>query len=225
MTRTFRTAVFTLALTALAWPAMAQDADRKVEGGGIAVEGWKGKVDAGAAAKGMTLEHSKFAASGDDMHLTIGPAAIYWKDGDSTSGDYTVSATFTEAKPSAGHPHPYGLFIGGRDLETDAPTLLYCIAYSNGSYLVRGFAGGKVVNVARRAPHDAVAKPGADGSVRQSIAWTVNGGTATCSINGQAVGAFDAATLAGQGFTSTDGVYGIRVSHNLDVVVSDYGKK
>lgn len=225
MTRSIRTAALTLALTALAWPAMAQDADRKVDGGGIAVDGWQGRIDAAAAAKGMTLEHSKFAASGDELHLTIGPAAIYWKDGDTASGNYTVSATFKEAKPDTGHPHPYGLFIGGRDLDTDTPTFLYCTAYSNGSYLVRGFAAGKVITVARRAPHDAVAQPGADDSVAQAIAWTVDNGTATCSINGQAVGSFDAATLAGQGFASTDGAYGLRVSHNLDVVVSNYGKK
>ena len=218
-------AVLTLALAGLAAPAMAQDADRKVEGGGIAVDGWKGKVDAAAAAKGMTLKDSKFAEADKDLHLTVGPAAIYWKDGDSASGDYTVAATFKEPKPTGDHPHPYGLFIGGKDLETDTPTLLYCVAYSSGTYLVRGFAGGKVVTVSRRAPHDAVAKPAADGSVVQAISWTVKDGAATCSINGQAVGTFDKAALAGQGFTSTDGAYGIRVSHNVDVIVSGYGKK
>jgi hypothetical protein len=218
-------AVLTIALAALASPAMAQDADRKVEGGGIAVEGWKGKIDAGAAKKGMTLADSKFAASGDDLHLTIGPAAFYWKDANTAKGSYTISATFKEPKPSERHPHPYGLFIGGKDLESDAPNLVYCLAYSNGTYLVRGFAGGKVVNVAARAPHDAVAKPAADGSVAQSIAWTVKDGTATCSINGQAIGTFNAETLALQGISTTDGIYGIRASHNLDVIISGFGKK
>lgn len=218
-------AVFSLALAGLAAPAMAQDADRKVEGGGIAVDGWRGKIDAPAAAKGLTLSDSKFAKSGDDLHLTIGPAAFYWKDGDSASGSYTISATFTEAKPTAGHPHPYGLFIGGNDLDSDAPTALYCVAYSSGQALVRGFAKGKVVNVAPRAANDAVNKPGADGSVTQAIAWVVTPESATCTINGKAVGTFDKATLTGQGFASTDGAYGIRVSHNVDVVVSGYGKK
>ena len=217
-------AVLTLALAALASPAMAQDADRKVEGGGIAVDGWKGKIDAAAAKKGMSLADSKFAQSGDDLHLTIGPAAFYWKDANTAKGDYTISATFKEPKPSAQHPHPYGLFIGGKDMETDAPSAVYCLAYSNGTYLVRGFAAGKVVNVAARAPHDAVAKPEADGSVTQSVAWVVKDGAATCSINGQAVGTFDAATMTGHGL-ATDGIYGIRASHNLDVIVSGFGKK
>ena len=218
-------AVLTLAVLTIASPAFAQDADRKVDGGGISVNGWKGRIDAAATAKGMSLNNSKFAESGKDLHLTVGPAAFYWKDGDKASGTYTVSASFKEPKPSGNHPHPYGLFIGGKDLETDTPTALYCIAYSNGTYLVRGFAAGKVVNVAPRAANEAVAKPAADGSVTQAIAWSVRPGSATCTVNGQAVATVDGATLAGQGFTSTDGVYGIRVSHNLDIIVAGYGKK
>lgn len=217
---------FVLALT-LAAPAFAyaQDADRTIAGGGISVAGWKGKVDAAAAKAGKTVNDSKFAKSGEDLHLTIGPAAYYWKDGDTAKGNFTVGASFKEAKPNAAHPHPYGVFIGGKDLETDAPTMVYCVAYSTGQVLVRGFAAGKVVNIAPRAAHAAVAKPGADGSVTQNIAWTVKDGVATCSVNGQAVATVDGATLAGHGITSVDGPYGIRASHNLDVVVSGFGKK
>jgi len=212
---------------ALAVPglALAQDADRKVAGGGIAVAGWKGKIDAAATKKGLTLNDSKFAKSGDELHLTIGPAAYYWNDSNTARGNFTVGATFKEAKPSAGHPHPYGIFIGGKDLETDAPTMVYCVAYSSGQYLVRGFAAGKVVNIAARAAHDAVAKPGADGSVTQNIQWTVKDGVASCSVNGQVVATVDGATLAGHGITSVDGPFGIRASHNLDVVVTGFGKK
>jgi len=216
---------FALAI-ALAVPgvALAQDADRKVAGGGIAVTGWKGKIDAGAVKKGLTINDSKFAKAGNDLHLTIGPAAFYWNDANKASGNYTITATFKEAKPDAGHPHPYGLFIGGKDLETDAPNLLYCLAYSNGNYLVRGFMGGKVETLtARGASHAAVNKATPDG-VTQTIAWIVKDGTASCSINGQVVATYDQAALAGK-LASTDGVYGIRVSHNVDVVVSGFGKK
>lgn len=225
--------VFALAL-AVPGVALAQDADRKVTGGGIAVDGWKGKIDAGAVKKGLTINDSKFAKAGDDLHLTIGPAAFYWNDANKASGNYTVSATFKEAKPDAGHPHPYGIFIGGKDLDTDAPNLVYCLAYSNGTYLVRGFSGGKVVNFAPApgangrvtpAAHAAVNKAGADG-VTQTIAWTVKDGTASCSINGQVVASFDKAALIGADkIASTDGIYGLRASHNLDVVVSGFGKK
>lgn len=222
-------AVLTLSLAIVASsasPVFAQDADRKVAGGGIAVAGWKGKIDAAAAAKGQSLNDSKFAEAGKDLHLTIGPAAYYWKDANTAKGNYTVSATFKEPKPTGAHPHPYGIFIGGKDLETETPNLVYCMAYSNGTFLVRGFSGGKVVNFAPRAAHAAVAKAAADGSVTQSIAWVVKDGAATCSINGQAVATFDKAALIGEGkLASTDGIYGIRASHNLDVIISGFGKK
>lgn len=215
--------VFVMAL-AVPGAALAQDADRSVAGGGISVSGWKGKIDAGAVKQGKTINDSKFAKSGDDLHLTIGPAAFYWNDGNKASGNYTVSATFKETKPDASHPHPYGIFIGGKDLETDAPNLLYCLAYSNGNYLVRGFNGGKVETLTPRgSSHAAVNKAAADG-VTQTIAWTVKDGTASCSINGQVVASYDKAALAGK-LASTDGIYGLRVSHNLDVVVSGFGKK
>ena len=37
------------------------------------------------------------------------------------------------------HPHPYGVFIGGNELGTERESLLYCEAYGNGTFIVRGF--------------------------------------------------------------------------------------
>ena len=208
---------------AIAVPAalIAQEADRKVAGGGITVKGWQGKIDAGAAKKGLTINDSKFAGDGKTLNLTVGPAASYWNPANTVSGDYTVKATFAEPKISADHPHPYGIFIGGSKLDTDEQNLLYCVAYSDGTFLVRGFSGGKVFNPAKRGPHAAVKKAGADGSVTQDIAWTVKGDRAECSINGQMVAGFNKADIVGPGkLESTDGVYGLRVSHNVNVNVT-----
>ena len=197
------------------------DADRKVAGGGITVKGWQGKIDAGAVKKGLTINDSKFAGDGKTLNLTVGPAASYWNPANTVSGDYTVKATFTEPKVSGDHPHPYGIFIGGTSLDTDKHNLLYCVAYSDGTFLVRGFSGGTVFNPSKRGPHAAVKKAGADGSVSQDIAWTVKGDRAECSINGQVVAGFNKADIVGAGkLESTDGVYGIRVSHNVNVNVT-----
>jgi hypothetical protein len=57
--------------------------------------------------------------------------------------------------------------------------------------------------------------------VTQDIQWTVMNGTAECSINGTSVGKWTTADLVGAGkLKSLDGVYGIRVAHNIDVKVS-----
>jgi hypothetical protein len=71
-----------------------------------------------------------------------------------------------------------------------------------------------------------VAKAETGGSVKQEIAWTVKGDRAECSINGKVVAGFDKADLVGSGkLASTDGIYGIRAAHNVDIVVSNFGKK
>jgi hypothetical protein len=217
--------VFAAALT-LAGPAWAQDhdPDRKVAGGGITVDGWQGRIDPAAAKKGATINDSRFEQHGDDLHLTIGPAAIYWNPKYTASGDYTVKATFREAKPDTRHPHPYGLFVGGQQLDTPDLSLVYCIAYSDGTFLVRGFSGTTVVQVGERRKHDAVNQPGADGSVTNEVAWHVRGGRAECAINGQTVASYERSELVAPGrLESTDGIAGLRVSHNVDVVVSGFG--
>ena len=60
----------------------------------------------------------------------------------------------------------------------------------------------------------------------QTIAWTVKGDKAECSINGQVVASLAKADLVGEGkMASTDGIYGIRTAHNVDVIVKGFGKK
>src|SRR5580765_7132749 len=117
------------------------DAARKVPGGGIFASGWKGKVDAGEARNGSAIGDSKFEGSAGNFTIASGPAGIFYNPADTQAGDFTVSATFTEpAYMSAmSHPHSYGLFIGGNDLESDNPTLLYCTPYGNGNFIVRAF--------------------------------------------------------------------------------------
>jgi hypothetical protein len=213
-----------LALAVAAMPhAQEQDKDRAVAGGGIKVAGWKGRIDPAAAKKGSTINDSKFEQRGDALHLAIGPAAIYWDPANAVSGDYSVKATFREAKPAADHPHPYGLFIGGNNLDTPELSLAYCIAYSDGTFLVRGFSGASVVQIGKRQPHAAVNKTAADGSVTNAVAWNVKGGRAECAINGQTVAGYDTAELVGPGkLQSLDGIAGIRVSHNVDVTVTGF---
>ena len=59
--------------------------------------------------------------------------------------------------------------------------------------------------------------------VTQEIAWTVKGGRAECSINGAVVAAYDKAQLVGPGkLQSTDGVYGVRFSHNVEAVITGF---
>jgi len=203
--------------------APQQDADRKVAGGGITVPGWTGKEDAGNK-QGLTVKDGKLAPEGSGFRLTTGPAALYWNPANVGKGDFSVKATFTEAKQTINHPHPYGVFIGGSDLDGGAPNALYCTAYRNGTYIVRMFSGGKRVDiVGRPVANDAVKKAAADAPVVQDVQFTVRGDAVQCLINGTAVWNGTKADLTGAGkLPSTDGIVGIRVSHNADAVVTNF---
>lgn len=215
-----------LAASFVATSLSAQDADRSVKGGGITVSGWKGRVDRRPAAGGKTIADSKFASEGGALRLSVGPAAVYWNDANTAKGDYTVKASFKEHKMAASHPHSYGIFIGGSDLESDAEKLAYCIVYGNGTYSIKTFNGAKVTTIVDRAATDALRKADANGESTNEIGWTLQGGKASCVVNGTAVKTLGQAELVGADkLTSLDGVYGIRVSHNLELTVSGLTKK
>ena len=206
---------------------MQNETSRAVEGGGITAKGWAGQVDAGEAKNGMTINNAKFAAMGAGFHVVTGPSATYWNPANKMSGNYTVKATFTEPKYQNlnDHPHPYGIVIGGNDLGTDKATLLYCTAYGNGTYIVRGFGPAPFRLGGRGATaSDAVHKASGKGeSVTQDIAVTVKDGKVSCSINGTVVATFDKSETVGDGkLASLDGTAGLRFGHNTEVMVSNF---
>jgi hypothetical protein len=209
------------ALVATATAAHAQDADRSVKGGGISVAGWKGRVDRRPMSQGKTVNDSKFAATAGGYRLSVGPAGIFWNDANVAKGDYSVKATFKEHKMASSHPHSYGVFIGGAGLESETETLAYCIAYGTGTYAVKTFHGSKVTTLVDRAESPALKKADANGESTNEIGWRVQGGKASCVINGTVAKTFDQSELVGADkLASLDGVYGIRVSHNLELTVT-----
>ncbi len=213
-------------LTPLAAQAQGQgETSRSVEGGGISVEGWTGKIDSKAEAAGQTIKDAKLSQEGDALHVTTGPAVTYWNPANTASGDYTVKATFNEPKYMSlnTHPHPYGIFIAGNDLGTAQQSYLYCAAYGNGEFIVRGFGPEPFQMNGRRGEENAaVHKAAGPGQpVSQEIALSVKGGQVQCSINGAVVATYDKSALVTAGkLKSTDGVYGIRAAHNTDLTVS-----
>jgi len=204
--------------------AAAQDVSREVADGGIKVAGWQGKIDPGEARSGGKLAGAKLEMVGKDLHVTTGPAVAYWSPSNVASGNYTVKATFTEEKYMGlnNHPHPYGLFIAGNDMGTDKQSSLYCTAYGDGRFIVRGFGGDSTFRLnGRGEPNEAIHKASGVGTpVTQEIALSVKGDKIECAINGTVVGSYDKSMVVGANkLTSTNGAYGIRFGHNTDAVV------
>jgi hypothetical protein len=226
---TFTVAAAALTLSASLAHGQAEAAHAVVNGG-ITVPGWTGKVDPNEARRGGSISGDKLAKEGTGMRVTTGPAAAFWNPANTATGDYTVHAKIEEPKYMNlnAHPHPYGVFIAGNDMGTDNQSYLYCTAYGDGSFIVRGFGpapfqmGGK-----NPTPNAAVHKAGGkDQPVTQDISLSVKGDKVTCNINGTDVATYSKAELIGAGkLKSTDGVYGIRFAHNTDAIVTGFGKK
>jgi hypothetical protein len=200
------------------------EASRQVAGGGISVTGWSGQIDPSEAKRGQTLAGAQLANEGSSLHVTTGPAVAYWNPANTASGDYTVKATFTEPKymNKNDHPHPYGIFIAGNDMGTANQSYLYCAAYGTGYFIVRGFGPAPFQMNGRGEANAAVHKASAPGApVTQDIAVSVKGDKVQCAINGTVVGTYNKSDVVGAGkLKSTDGVYGIRFSHNTEGLVS-----
>lgn len=205
--------------------AAPQDADRAVSNGGIFAQGWQGKVDAGAEKQGQTVNNARMEQKGNVLHVTTGPAITYWNPANTATGNYTVKATFNEPQYMNlnDHPHPYGIVVAGNDMGTAQGTYLYCAAYGNGNFIVRGFGpepfqmngrrGGSAPSVNRAA--------GPGSPVTQEIAVTVDANNVSCAINGEVVATYPKTDVVTAGkLKSTDGVYGIRFAHNTEATVT-----
>ena len=212
------------AMAAMPTAQAQQDADKKVAGGGITVKGWQGRVDSGNR-QNLTITDSKLAPEGQAMRLMTGAAGLYWNPANVGKGDFSVKATFDEPKQPYNHPHPYGVFIGGKGLDGDQPQALYCAAYRSGNFIVRGFSGGKPFQVVGKPmPNEAVKKAATpEELVVQDVSLAVRGDKVECTVNGTSVWSAAKADVVGAGkLDSTDGMTGIRVSHNSDAIVSNF---
>jgi hypothetical protein len=201
------------------------DGSRRISGGGITVPGWAGKIDANEERSGRTLNDAKLSPDANGgLHVITGPAVTYWNPANKASGNYTVTATFTEPKfmNLNDHPHPYGIVIAGNDLGTAQQSYLYCAAYGDGNFIVRGMGPQPFQMNGMGQANPAVHKAAAPGQpVTQQIAMSVKGDKVECAINGTVVASYDKAQLVTTGkLKSTDGMYGIRFAHNTEAIVT-----
>ena len=213
-----RRTMISFAFGALVAPVVlgAQDADKKVTGGGNLAPGWQMRID--PRAGGGTPP--KFVVMGNGLHATSGSRAIYWRAADVGTGNYKVEGTFTLSKAPA-HAEAYGLVFAGKDLNTPKQNYLYFTLGGNGTYLIKhraGDADSEIHTIADWTASDAIAKADATGKSTDKLRVVVGAQKVQYMINGKEVFSMDRAKVPG----GTDGIAGIRVSHNLDVHIADF---
>jgi hypothetical protein len=179
--------------------------------------GWKMRVDRSSSASDPDGSGPiKFTSEGSGFHAVNPQAAVYWKPSQTASGNYTLKGTFTLNKPS-GHANYYGLVFGGSDLEGAGQQYTYFLVAQNGTWLIKHRNGEATDNVVARTASDAVKKPDDTGKSTNALEVRVGADKVDFVVNGQVVHSAAKSSL------KTDGIYGIRVNHLLDVNVDGFG--
>jgi len=176
-----------------------------------APKGWMVRADRSTSASDPDGAGAiKFVTMGTGFHATNPQAAVYWNPANTATGNYTVKGTFTLVKPS-GHTNYYGLVFGGSDLDGAKQSYTYFLVAQDGSWLVKQRNGDAATDVLPKKPSDAVKKPGADGKSTNALEVRVGADKIDYVVNGTVVGS------SPKSAAKTDGVYGIRVNHLLEV--------
>ena len=207
-----------VAVSATSLAAQGNDPDRTVSGGGIFPPGWNVRTEPSRqTGQPAPLANVKFTSMGDGLHTTVGPAAIYWRDRDTVSGNFHIVATLTQTKNPA-HPEAFGLILGGKNLADSNQTYTYLLVRPiDGMYSIRRRTGytTRPTAIVEWTASDAVVKADTAGRATNELSVEVRGGKAKYMINGKEVYTGDAAGL--------NGIVGYRVNHNLDVHLGALG--
>jgi mono/diheme cytochrome c family protein len=187
------------------------DPDRAVKGGSLP-EGWSVRPDRGTANQiNVTL-------TGDKFHFAMGPAGTFYRSDWTKSGNYQFSARLTQTKAPT-HPISYGLMIGGSDLAGPNQIYTYFLVRNQGEYYIANKEGDKrPATVATWTANPAIVREGTDGKQTNTLGIQVQGEDVIFTVNGTEV------TKLAKSKLHTDGMYGFRIGHNLDVDVDQVKK-
>jgi hypothetical protein len=175
--------------------------------------GWKGRMD-GAAAGGTA---TRVESEKDSLTVTSGPAGIYYKSDMKAEKDYNLSATFSQLKPAT-PPEPYGLFVGGADLDKDAARYTAFLVRGDGQYQIVSWNGGAFHTIVDWTPAPQMREPK---GVKTSNSLSIRAlqGAIHFLIGEKEVHQMPR-EKAGE-----DGIAGIRVGSGLNVQVDNLGVK
>lgn len=192
--------------------APAEETAVAADSAGVLPAGWDARLDRADAQ----LEDVSFTTAGAGFAVQTGPAGIFYRPGDAASGSYTVRARITQQAP-ADHPEAYGLFFGGADLDGETPRYTYFLIRQTGEYLIKQRQGAETKTLAEWTASDRVATL-EEGTATHELAVEVGADAVQFLVDGAQVHTVPRAEVG-----ATDGIAGLRINHNLNVAVDQFG--
>jgi hypothetical protein len=177
-------------------------------------QGWKVRSDRSTSASDPDAAGEiQLVTKGTGFRATNPQAAVFWNPANTITGNYSLKGTFTLPKPS-GHTNYYGLVFGGSGLEGAGQNYVYFMVAQDGTWLIKRRNGGATSDIAK-ALHNAVRKPDANGRSTNALEVRVQADKVEYLVNGTTVHT----TPKTGPVATTDGIYGFRVNHQLEVEV------
>lgn len=151
------------------------------------------------------------------MHITSGPAAIYWDSTNTLSGDFRISSTMHLFDPGD-RREAYGVFFGGRNLNTEDQAYTYFLLRNGGQYLIKQRMGSETSIVVNWTDTDAMVSytDTTESSVPNTLAVERSGNTLNFFVNETQVHTMPVGDMV------TDGIAGLRVNHALNLHVETF---
>jgi hypothetical protein len=151
-------------------------------------------------------------------HITTGPAGIYYHPANTASDEYEISTVFHFFNPGERNREAYGIFLGGENLDNDNQAYLYFLIRNTGEFLIKKRISSETEVIKNWTTSDSIniyTGGNEDSSVKNTLHVTVSKSDITFHINGTEI-----ATVPTDSY-STDGLYGFRVNHSINLHISD----
>ena len=184
-------------------------------------EHWKVRYDGSDEAA-----ERNFVVMRPGWHVYAGSGGLLWDPGRYASGNYAVKSTiylFPKGDPersgSTRVDTPFGLFLGGRDLEGNEPTYVSFQIDNAGRFRIARHTGDEVQNLVPWTGSDAVAvlADPATSPAENVLEVDVRGGQTIFYIAGESVAELPSADL------SLEGLIGLSAGEGLSLHITEIG--
>ncbi|MEX0845997.1 MAG: hypothetical protein WD022_11990 [Balneolaceae bacterium] len=154
-------------------------------------------------------------------HITSGPAAIYYHPANTASGNYNINSEIHFFDPGERNREAYGLFIGGTNLKNENQEYLYFLIRNTGEFLIKKRTGEEteVIQNWTKSNSILIYDNQEVSSVLNVLSLEVADDEVTFIINDKEVAKIDTHNH------NTNGVFGLRVNHSINLHISDLRMK
>ena len=152
-------------------------------------------------------------------HLTTGPRAIFWHPENVATGNFKIITSIYTFDTKGRDREGFGLFFGGSDLNGENQEYLYFLIRNTGDFLIKARRGSETEIIHEWTASDAIVRftEESTSSELNHLSVTVTGGIMTFVINETEVASLLVENL------KTDGHFGLRVNHAVNIHISDLG--